>query len=317
MNIKLSEENSLMLDFFRGISAQIVLIGHLISFAGFQEKYNIPIIQNFGVIIFFILSGFIISYTTFIKGHNYTFKDFVADRFSRVYFSFIPALLFVLLIDLYLNYSNFYEENYILTTVNFFGNVFQLQAFPYISYFGVEAFGSARPFWTISIEWWFYIFFGFVYYKLYLNNRITIISIVLLLISLIFVLDNINGRGNGLTIIWFLGFILFYTYSLKPKISFKKKFSYYFILSFLTILILIRLYNNPKMYDIGAGIIFCIIILLLLNQPLFIKRIIISRFKKFSKFIASFSYSLYLIHYTLIELFRSFLDLNLNTIINP
>jgi hypothetical protein len=53
MKIKqIDKSTSSIIDFFRGFSAQIVVIGHLISFYGVQAKYHIPIIQNFGVLVF-------------------------------------------------------------------------------------------------------------------------------------------------------------------------------------------------------------------------------------------------------------------------
>ena len=104
-DVKLTKGNSIILDLIRGVSAQLVVIGHGISFFGIfklVQQPNFPSIQNIAVLIFFILSGFLISYSTFRKS-NYGFKQYFIDRFSRIYTAFIPSLLFVFLLD----YSSF------------------------------------------------------------------------------------------------------------------------------------------------------------------------------------------------------------------
>ena len=67
---KLTESNSIFLDLIRGLSSQLVVVGHGISFFGIFTSFhqpNFPWIQNIAVLIFFILSGFLISYSTFRK----------------------------------------------------------------------------------------------------------------------------------------------------------------------------------------------------------------------------------------------------------
>ena len=67
---KLKEGSSVILDFIRGASAQVVVIGHGISFFGiftFLHEPNFPWMQNIAVLIFFLLSGFLIPYSTIRK----------------------------------------------------------------------------------------------------------------------------------------------------------------------------------------------------------------------------------------------------------
>lgn len=85
---KISQQQSVWLDFLRGISAQLVLLGHLLSFNGIQHRYSLPLIQNFGVVVFFVLSGYLITQTSILKGREYGFKKYMIDRFARIYFSF-------------------------------------------------------------------------------------------------------------------------------------------------------------------------------------------------------------------------------------
>ena len=50
--------------------------------------------QNIAVLIFFILSGFLITYSTLRKktfARNYSIFNYFIDRFTRIYVAFIPA----------------------------------------------------------------------------------------------------------------------------------------------------------------------------------------------------------------------------------
>ena len=171
--MKLKKEVSVFLDLIRGISAQLVLIGHLLSFykvEGFEMDKGRFVMQNFGVVVFFILSGFLIMHSVSSKKGNYGFSDFFVDRFSRIFIAFIPALFFILLCDV----GTFYFDKAFIyrdadSVKNFVGNIFMLQDHPVFNYgisrinpeFNISAFGSGRPLWSVAVEWWIYMFFGF------------------------------------------------------------------------------------------------------------------------------------------------------------
>jgi peptidoglycan/LPS O-acetylase OafA/YrhL len=60
-----------------------------------------PFIQNIGVLIFFVMSGFLITATLL---HNsakpdYGFARYFIDRFARIYSGLLPALVFVIVTD--------------------------------------------------------------------------------------------------------------------------------------------------------------------------------------------------------------------------
>ena len=79
---KLSSETSLYLDLIRAAASQFVCIGHAISFFGVLSWMGPPnffYIQNFGVVVFFILSGFIITHTILTNRARpeYTFGQYV------------------------------------------------------------------------------------------------------------------------------------------------------------------------------------------------------------------------------------------------
>jgi peptidoglycan/LPS O-acetylase OafA/YrhL len=95
-------DTSATLDLMRAVAAQMVCVGHAISF--FVPPWRspaMPLIQNIGVLLFFILSGFLITYTLIERSKNpaYGFWQFFIERFARIYSGLIPALIFVAAVD--------------------------------------------------------------------------------------------------------------------------------------------------------------------------------------------------------------------------
>jgi peptidoglycan/LPS O-acetylase OafA/YrhL len=297
---RINEEGSIFLDFFRGVSAQLVLIGHLLSFYGLQQLYNIPHIQDFGVLVFFVLSGFLITKITLVKGIDYGFKNFITDRFSRIYYSFIPAILFVLGVDLIWKFVFYnYDYNDHFNFQSFFSNLFMLQSCPLIN---AEPFGSARTFWTVSIEWWFYVFFGILYYRKKISKPVIFLFFT---ISFLFVVFNVSRRSD-LSIYWAIG-LLFAV--LDNSVSLKIKPPLYIVAfwgSFF--LLLLRMAFLPDLFDVGIALFFGLMLYLVQNVPIQLNKYVLNKnFSAFSKFLASFSYSLYLIHYTIIAFTMNFI----------
>lgn len=191
---KLTDASSYALDLIRVISAQIVLIGHAMSFYGvYPNKF--PDIQNIGVVIFFILSGFIISYTISskikMKKGAYTFTEYFIERFSRIYSGYIPAVIFVILIDsLYIlvfpdNYP--YKSNFNIETA--IANIFMIQTYP-LSH--ILPLGSNGPVWTLVIEWWLYMAFGWLVIRIINLKDFSIKSTSVLLVLSIVPIYNPN-----------------------------------------------------------------------------------------------------------------------------
>lgn len=314
--LKINPIQSLSLDFIRFFAVQAVLIGHSISF--FNISKNTPYIQNMGVVLFFVLSGLIISYTVFYKSQGgYSFRIFFLERFARIYTGLIPSLLFILLIDFVMKYSNsshyIYENAYNIKT--FIGNIFMLQDYQYIGHyfislipeqFHITSFGSGRPLWTLAIEWWLYMCFGLLYF-VYRKSFSWKYFPLLLLVSIVPLWNLIHGRGHGLTIYWIFGIII--TLFVFKKQYFSKSLSLFFTLLFLLCSIIVLLYEE-KAYSVKfvffiAGFMF----FMLLYQQNIDKKFY--NIKRIIQFGAGYSFTLYLIHYSIIEFIIS-LDMQYN-----
>src|SRR5262245_24126519 len=154
---------SYVLNLTRVVAAQMVLIGH--ALVCYCPHWSLPgawpYIQEIGVILFFALSGFLIAHS----GQNSSsYGDFVLRRFARIYSAYLPCLVIIICIDTLLWRLDIYPSEY---AGNFnaplaLANIFMLNAAPvfykvHLSFpFGFQQFGTARPLWTLSLEWWTY-----------------------------------------------------------------------------------------------------------------------------------------------------------------
>lgn len=191
---------------------------------------NGPYMQNIAVVVFFVLSGCLITHSTRLKladkARTYRATDYFIDRFSRIYTAFVPALFLILLLDLVINRidpNGFSLYRAAADVPTFFGNLFMLQDFPaqgrLTSTLGVDpitSFGSARPLWTVAIEWWIYLAVGWallVRLRAARSSHPVLVLYLLPLIPLAIVplRNSVDvpfgspGRGGGLFLMWLMG----------------------------------------------------------------------------------------------------------------
>lgn len=222
MNKKLSGFQTVFLDVYRIVAALLVVLGHNLDIylpeLLYQPNY-FPYIQNIGVVMLFLLSGFLTVYSIEKRNEekNYKYSTFVKHKFLKIMKEYIPALLFIALIDYVSIRTN--SENYwfydTYSAENFLGNLLMLQwtSVQHIPNCFIDVFGTGRPLWTMSFEWWFYMLFGFVYLTLVNNKKITIKKAILFCILLIIPVEYIiTGAGNGLGFIFLLGIFSYYLY---------------------------------------------------------------------------------------------------------
>ena len=321
---KLTEGSSIIIDLIRGVSAQIVVIGHGISFFGiftFLHEPNFPWIQNIAVLVFFLISGFLISYSTIRKKDHihYRFSHYFIDRFSRIYTAYIPAILFIFIIDLISQgiSSETYSYANAFNFRTFLGNLLMLQDYPLQTIkwlpdqIKITSFGSARPLWTLAIEWWIYLSFGYLVLVILRKNTLTFFNYLLLFILSIIPLFNlILGRGNGLTMFWIFGLLVYVVSTLNALDTSSKKLKIMFLTLF-SGLALVRTYIVMEAYDAIFAFLLSIALWLIIDLVKNTK--IPTVLTKIIKYNASFSYTLYLTHYTIL----SFLQTHFSHSINP
>jgi len=333
---KLSEAQSTYLNFVRAGAAFAVLIGHTAHFFLSDSAVRSSHIENAGVLVFFILSGFLISFSVFRNFQNktYTFKTFCIDRFCRIYCAFIPALLFVKILDSFtlslaidssarlseLTYISGMQDNQGWLT--FFGNLFMLQDFPVFqvlrrmgfknSPIMIDTFGSGSPFWTISIEWWIYMLFGFTAIVLIRDKKkLNPVNLCLLgLFSIVPFYYAIGGVNNCLTLLWIAGMLFAIFFIDLPNLISKRRFlitvnnarwGLAFVFCFSILLMIGRLMaiyfdvGKFAFYELQFGLYLALAIFSCLLYFGFCQKAPIWIENTFA-FLADYSYSLYLIH---------------------
>src|SRR5437899_8248525 len=177
----LSASASAHLDVIRAAAAWAVVWGHLrtLFFVDFQHLHSpgwllgtLYFFTGFGhqaVMVFFVLSGFLIS-ATVIKSHisgTWSWREYAINRSTRLYVVLIPGLLLGLFWDLAGSALSASTGVYThplsdlgpsvplsnLNVGNFFGNLLFLQTII------CPPFGSNTPLWSLANEFWYYALF--------------------------------------------------------------------------------------------------------------------------------------------------------------
>ncbi len=145
------------LESLRGFAALYVVLFHLLPQKIMLAGINIGLLFRFGpeaVIVFFVLSGFVIKYT-YEKSADKSFRFYFIRRFIRLY---IP-LFFIYLLGYFLKC---YQEGQLANPdwSNLLGNLLMLQDVisqkPNVI---TGAYMGNGVLWSLSYEWWFYMLF--------------------------------------------------------------------------------------------------------------------------------------------------------------
>jgi peptidoglycan/LPS O-acetylase OafA/YrhL len=301
------------LEAIRGFAAIYVVLHHTMhQFKIFN--LDLSFLLRFGqeaVILFFILSGFVIEYS-FSKGKDKTFKTYFFKRFLRIY---IP--LFCVFI-----------ANYIIKSLNnevvidwkiLIGNIFMLQDIDFMKpNVIVTTFLGNSPLWSLSYEWWFYM----LYFPLavYLKNKSSFIVYMLGIISAMtyIVYPNFFNRELMYFSIWWSGVAIARLYTQSITINIKNlKYTLLTLLT-LTIILSFNVYISNNISTVGIHPLlelrhfgFCLIAILLALLWKKMRWIGFSSAMNIFSLFAPISYGVYISHHFMISNI-SYLDNLLN-----
>jgi len=155
---------SIYLDLIRFVGSVFVFMVHSnVEKFGMQGWFSFA--QPHGrsaVMMFLVMSGFVISYVAATKEHNV--REFASSRFARLYSVVFPALVFTILadsighqIDPEIYSRDFVGEQPVLRfllTLFFVNEIWFMNWHPF----------SNAPFWSISYEFWYYVIFAAWFY---------------------------------------------------------------------------------------------------------------------------------------------------------
>jgi peptidoglycan/LPS O-acetylase OafA/YrhL len=304
----LSEASSFTLDLIRTIAAQLVLVGHSISILGLLPWLQPPhfaYIQNIAVVVFFLLSGLLISYSVFSRPQWPTFTSYLIDRFARIYSGLIPALIFIAIADGAIIYGLKGDYQYWsgYSVLDFVGNALMLQDYPGLgSALGITSFGSARVLWTLAVEWWLYMLFGWLVLSRARGLGFWIVLALLLPVPLY---NVIAGRGDGLTSMWMIGLgccLALRSNALRlPSVR-----TGWLLFLGLGLIACARIVATKDAYDLLFAVLsaFALTTLILVLDSSALR--IPAALERLVRFTADYSFTLYLVHLSVIALLLNF-----------
>lgn len=173
-----------------------------------------------------------------------------------------------------------------------------LQDMPY--YTVVTSFGSARPFWTLAIEWWIYAAWGWWYWKVWkkIKNRENINFFGLIAgtcLGFIPLYNLLGGRGLGLTFVWAAGAGSYYLYN---KINWGRAGVRKICLWLWALLTAACGYVTQNAYYLPFYMCLIIFLILFFNDASLKQNDKASK-NRVLEFLSGYTYSLYLVHYSI------------------
>ncbi|PHN94580.1 hypothetical protein CSC80_04330 [Maribacter sp. 6B07] len=316
------------LDFIRGVSALIVMSGHLriALYKDFSELGNVEnsslvekgfyFITGLGheaVMVFFVLSGYFVGGSVIKNQKYFSSKNYLIARLSRLWVPLLPILIFTIIIDYFIGIAspellngNYYsilnsgpKTDYSISFLTFLSNMSFLQTI------FTPVYGTNGPLWSLAYEFWYYILFPIL---MILSNFIkrNILSKIIGGILAIFIVRFMPLEMLQGFLIWLFGAAV-YLITTKKYIQ----TNVIFILSSFSLFIfsllnskfefskdLINNYN-----DIFTGISFSFFLISIINYQ--IPNFKFLNLKKFSFWISEISYTLYITHFPIVLLIYS------------
>jgi peptidoglycan/LPS O-acetylase OafA/YrhL len=233
------------LEALRGFAAIYVVLFHSLPQKFYLFGINVGVLFRFGpesVILFFILSGFVIKFT-YEKSRNKSFKNYFIRRFVRLY---APLLIIFILAYVLKCIQEGAMANPEFLRLG--GNLLMLQDVvtqkPHVI---CGVYLSNGPLWSLSYEWWFYMLFFLLVTKIKtekLNLWIAIMTISAATSYLIY--PFFLNRLLMYFAIWWIGVRFAQTYLNNETFSIRKMVPYGMVLFSITALLGLNLYLNRE-----------------------------------------------------------------------
>lgn len=208
------------LEALRGAAAFYVMLGHTFSNRLIVGGKDLSVLLDFGqeaVILFFVLSGFVIQYS-FDRSKDKSFRLFFSKRFLRIY---IPLLIVFLVNYIIVCFQK--EYLFMPDWLELGGNIFMLQDAGALKPNVVCSFFLGNsPLWSLSYEWWFYMLFFFVATKYRNRASIIIYTLGIFAAASYLIYPNFINRILMYMSIWWVGADMARLYLNKIEISFKQ-----------------------------------------------------------------------------------------------
>ncbi len=306
----MSDMASAYLDALRAAGANLVIASHVLAlYFGIVDRHKLG---NLGVAVFFLLSGFLImqSMINWLNKPEPRLPGFIADRVARIMTPYVPALVVIALANLVLIDTNHSQGGSNTGVLSFLGNLLLLQdhsVFQGLELVGIDLawrirpYNSAEPFWTVAIEMWIYVSMGLFFFCVLKREKIDrLLGFALAAIALpVFIWNAAAGGGKSLSLIWLLGAIAGYLFHLWRANGYANIRSVATAVTLFGAVALVGRVGKIGFvpYDFQTATLTAMIMFGLLALLMCVQRVP-ALLRGSVNFLASYSYSLYLIHNT-------------------
>lgn len=176
---------SLYLDVIRFLAAMIVFVSHATSeriTGGLAVIWRLGNLANDAVMMFFVLSGFVIAYVSNEKER--TLREYSISRFARLYSVTVPAIALTVIVDTIgvqlspaLYGGNYYQGDNpcwrIAANLLFVNELWFTSTRPF----------SNGPFWSLGYEFWYYAIFAAAFFLDSIWLRRATVAAILLIVG--------------------------------------------------------------------------------------------------------------------------------------
>lgn len=299
-----------LLDGLRGVFCIMILYEHYSPDFIPTAVYEFPLIRHSYIVVdfFFTLSGFILSmkYSRVIKSLT-SLRDFFLKRFFRLYPLLILTSSISLIFELasnhwFMDIKNTPDSTDILI-VRFINDILLINS---SNFFG--SFAMNVPSWSISSEFFCYLFFGFfvlIFYKFKMLNKVALGVSILTFMLLVVYLDapfSTYNFGYIRGIFSFLVGVSIHLFSQNKKIYFSNYYQYIILGTFVFVCFLLstEIPYISMMAALFLPYFFAFSILVLLNSNGFLTHFLNH---KYITRIGEISFSVYLNHFLVVLIF--------------
>ena len=176
---RLGVNQEVCLDLVRILMAQFVVLGHFLHLTDHPIAKKLPLSALY-VSVFFMLSGFLIFSTTWRRrDKGFTFREYLIERSARLGVCLVPALTFAAIVAYLVIDLPDYPAHRATGPIHFIGNLLMLEDYPLFqllrrvgidSEYFIRPYATAEPYWTLPIEYFCWVVFGYAFFFGYLRR---------------------------------------------------------------------------------------------------------------------------------------------------
>lgn len=151
----ITAKESTYLDLMRAVASFVVLVGHAAEIFTMQ---GVPLWGHQAVMLFFVLSGYVISHTATTRETD--LQTFLVARFARLWSVLGPAILLTLVCDGIGRTLAIHPESYAHIPADYpLVRLIAILTFTSESWVSIQPFSNGAA-WSLCVEFWYYLLFA-------------------------------------------------------------------------------------------------------------------------------------------------------------